>query len=282
MRARVLLPLFAAAVLAGCATSGPRFERVALSPSAEADPWEAGNRRLFAFNEGADRVLVRPATGVYRTVVPAAARRGVSNAYGTLGEPLNFVNALMQGKVKSAFRAADRLLVNGILGLGVADHATDLGLDEQPHDFGQTMAVWGVPSGPFVIMPFFGPSTARDGIGFIVDFFGDPTRFAERRLLSAAANWAELGVDVLDTRSGLMDRGEQLLVGAADPYATTRAGWLQLRRYQLFDGAPPDLEDWDAEPSEALPPSPAPGPDGAPVPATPAAPDPAPARPPSG
>lgn len=236
-----------ALLLGACAHGGERMERVALSPAAFADPWEDGNRRLFAASNAVDKAVLRPTVTAYRAVVPEAARRGVTSFYNTSNEPRNLINALLQGKVKSAFRAVDRMLVNGVLGLGVADHATDMGLETQRHDFGQTMAVWGVPSGPFVMMPFFGPSTARDSIGFFVDFFGDPLRFAERRLLSGEEQILELGLTIVDLRSGLIDQGEQLLAGSADPYATTRAAWLQIRRYQLFDGDPPAAPDDEEE-----------------------------------
>lgn len=248
----LLLPL----VLGACAHGGERMERVALSPSAYEDPWEPSNRTLFAASNKVDRVLLRPTANAYRAVVPEAARRGVSNFYNTQNESRNFLNALFQGKIKSAFRAVDRVLVNGVLGLGLADHATDMGLDTERHDFGQTMAVWGVPSGPYVVMPFFGPSTARDATGFFVDFFGDPLRFVERRLLSPEEQILELGLTIVDLRAGLLRQGDQLLAGSADPYATTRAAWLQLRRYQLFDGNPPMLEE-EAEPLPPLPPLPA-------------------------
>lgn len=244
--------MIAALGVAGCAGNPERLERVALSPAAMEDPWEATNRRIFTVSGRADDLLLRPTANVYRAVVPEAARRGVTNFYNTQNETRNFMNALLQGKVKSAFRAVDRVLVNGVLGLGLADHATDMGLETQRHDFGQTLAVWGVESGPYVVMPFFGPSTARDGVGFFVDFFADPLRFAERRLLSPEENLFELGLTIVDLRSGLINQGEQLLAGSADPYATTRSAWLQIRRYQLFDGNPPIADDFD----EALPPLP--------------------------
>jgi phospholipid-binding lipoprotein MlaA len=272
MRARRLLPLILLPLLGACATSGERLDRVAITPVAERDPWEKTNRQIFHVSMQIDRYALRPITDVYRFAVPEAPRRGIRNAYDYLQEPENLGNAIAQGKVKSAFRAVDRLLVNGLLGLGVSDHASDMGLVEQPHDFGQTMAVWGVPSGPFVMLPFLGPSTARDGIGFFVDVLLDPVDFLETRLLSGDEQLIKLGVRVIDIRSGLRDQGEQLLQGAADPYATTRSAWLQLRRYQIFDGNLPDRDEED------LPPPPDPAPAAAPEPSPPAAPVPPPAQ----
>ncbi len=256
------LPMITMLLLLGaCAHGGERLERVAISPQAEADPWERSNRQVYVLSTGIDRAVLLPVTNAYRMTVPAAARRGIANGYNNLREPTHLANALLQGKVKRAFRALDRLLINGVLGLGVSDHATAMGLPVQSHDFGQTMAVWGVPSGPFIMLPFLGPSTVRDGLGFFVDFFADPANHLENRLLSREEKYLKLGVRVLDIRSGLRDQGEQLLEGAADPYATIRSAWLQRRRFEIFDGAPPetdDLFDDDLPGGELMSPAPAP------------------------
>jgi phospholipid-binding lipoprotein MlaA len=284
------LPLMAALFLGACAHGGERLDRVAITETAQRDPWEKTNRRIFHVSTQVDRYALSPVTNVYRTVVPAEPRRAISNGYDWIQEPINLGNGLAQGKVKSAFRAFDRILINGFLGLGVADHASDMGLVEEEHDFGQTMAVWGVPSGPFVMLPFLGPSTARDAIGFVVDIVFDPFNPVQNRVISQEEQFVQFGVRILDVRSGLRDQGEQLLQGAADPYATARAAWLQLRRYQIFDGNLPDAEEdadippppgppADAEPAtdEAPSPSSSPAADAATAPATPAATDRAPA-----
>jgi phospholipid-binding lipoprotein MlaA len=284
------LPLFLAAalLLGACAHGGEQLDRVAITETAQRDPWEKTNRRVFRFTTQVDRYALSPVTNVYRAVLPAEPRRAISNGYNWLQEPINLGNGLAQGKVKSAFRAVDRILINGFLGLGVADHATPMGLVEEEHDFGQTLAVWGVPSGPFVMLPFLGPSTARDAIGFVVDVVFDPFNPVQNRLISQEEQFVQFGVRILDVRSGLRDQGEQLLQGAADPYATTRAAWLQLRRYQIFDGTLPDTDDEadippppgdPAEPGDAEPlPSPPPAAGAATAPSVPDAPDQAPAR----
>jgi phospholipid-binding lipoprotein MlaA len=260
-RARVA-PLLLALLLGACAHGGERLDRVAVTEIARQDPWEKTNRQIFSVSMKIDRYALSPVTNVYRTVVPEAPRRAISNGYNTLQEPTNLLNAVAQGKFKSAFRAADRILVNSFLGLGVADHATDLGLPSQEHDFGQTMAVWGVPSGPFVMLPFLGPSTARDAVGFFVDFLLDPVEPIENRVFSGEEQLLTLSIQILDVRSGLRDQGEQMLAGAADPYATTRSAWLQVRRYQIFDGNLPDTGD-----EEDIPPPPGgPTPDLEPMP----------------
>ncbi len=252
--ARLLPLLTLASLLGACAHGGEKLDRVAITERAKADPWEQTNRRIYALSMNIDRKLLIPITDGYRTLVPGAPRRGISNVYDLLQEPTYLANATLQGKGKSAFRALDRILVNTVLGLGVADHATDMGLTAEEHDFGQTMAVWGVPSGPYVFMPLLGPNTARDGIGFLVDFIFDPADQVRGRLISTEERYISLGIRVLDIRSGLRDQGEQLLVGAADPYATVRSAWLQLRRYQIFDGNLPDEPEDDT--LDALPPLP--------------------------
>jgi phospholipid-binding lipoprotein MlaA len=263
LRAPLLL-LLSALLLGACAHGGERLDRVAITEVAQRDPWETTNRRIFHVSTQIDRYALSPVTNVYRTVLPPEPRRAISNGYNLLQEPTNLGNAVAQGKIKSAFRAVDRMLINGGLGLGVADHASDMGLVEQEHDFGQTMAVWGVPSGPFLMLPFLGPSTVRDGAGFFIDFLLDPVDLVQNRLLSFEERAYWLAVRVLDIRSGLRDQGEQLLQGAADPYATTRAAWLQLRRYQIFDGNLPDTDE-DAD----IPPPPGPPPQSPPADAEP-------------
>ncbi len=279
-------PLALVIVLAGCAHSGPRFERAASLEAAALDPWEKTNRKLFATNKTIDRVALRPLVTVYRSTVPESGRRGIRNIYDNANEPLNFANAVLQGKFASAFRAVDRFAINTVLGVGgLSDHATAMDLPEQSHDFGQTMAVYGVPSGPFFMMPFFGPSTLRDGIGFTVDFIADPFDIVVNPYLDLAERIAKIGFRIVDARTSVAERGEQLLIGSADEYATVRSAWLQLRRVELWDGNPPpdpaddeEIAPYDTPASVAEPsPSPLPAPDSVTRPATPAATDPAPA-----
>jgi phospholipid-binding lipoprotein MlaA len=121
-----------------------------------------------------------------------------------------------------------------------------MGLDEEPHDAGQTMAVWGIGPGPYVMMPFFGPSTLRDGIGFVIDFAVDPYRYIQRRTIPVGTRTQLLAIEAIDLRAGLIVRGEQLLTGSADEYATLKSAYLQSRRAELYDGDPPlDEEEYD-------------------------------------
>ena len=211
------------------------------------DPYEKTNRKLYALNKGLDHYALLPAARVYRTVVPGAARHGVTNGFNNLGEPVSFINAVLQGKIKQAFRTVDRFMLNTVLGVGgLADVATDLGRPEEKEDFGQTFAVWGVNSGPYLMLPFFGPSTIRDGVGLGVEFAVDPIPYVRNAVL----DWkfvdtvGEFGLKAIDLRSQLIDAGaDGLLAGSLDEYATVRSAYLQHRQSQIYDGNPPDLDD---------------------------------------
>lgn len=242
MRLRSCLPLILAVPLAACATpQSLSLER------AEADPWEATNRKIYALNKDLDRYAVKPVTGVYRTVVPQAGRTAISNGFSNYGEPQNFFNYLFQGKIKLAFRSLDRFLINTTLGVGgLADNATALGRPQQNTDWGQTFAQWGVKSGPYLMLPFFGPSSLRDGIATPFDFVVDPSDIVRNATLSPNLIWrgGQIGIRVINVRSRLTDAGgDSILAGSLDEYALVRSAWLQRRRAQLYYGNPPLTAD---------------------------------------
>jgi phospholipid-binding lipoprotein MlaA len=238
--------------LAACATPHPGSMKVA-----EADPWEKTNRKIYAFNKRSDKYLLHPIAAGYNTVVPTAARRGISNGYNNYLEPLSFFNALFQGKVKEAFQTADRFLINSTLGVGgLADQATDMGLPEQKEDFGQTFAYWGIPSGPYMMIPIFGPRTLLDFAGLGGDIVLDPSDLT-RNALSAIGPWWTIGIfgaKATITRAELIDAGaDGLLNDSLDEYATVRSAYLQRRRNQIWDGNPPDDEDAPVEDAPLAP-----------------------------
>lgn len=249
---RIAAPALLVLLLAGCASTGSTD-----LARAEADPWEQSNRRVFAFNKRLDRWVVKPVTTVYRAAVPKPARTAVSNAYGNYGEPANFLNSLLQGKIDQAFRTLDRFILNTSLGVaGIMDVATDLGRPREPEDFGQTLARWGVKSGPYLVLPLFGPSTLRDGVMTPVDFFVDPADFVRNAWLSPG--WdiriAVAGGRIINFRNTLIESGaDQLLADSLDDYALARSAYLQRRRLQLLDGKLPADADPFAEPPEAEP-----------------------------
>lgn len=246
---RRFLPL--ALLLAGCATTAEeRFARGASLERASEDRFEAINRKVHAFNTEVDRLVIRPPAAAYRAAVPSPMRRAINSFYNHLGEPLHGVNAIAQGKPKSMFRALDRFLINMVMGgLGTIDEASRMGFDQERHDLGQTLAVWGVPSGPFVMLPVFGPSTLRDGMAFLTEFAIDPVGYGSGVILNNTQSTLQLLVRLVDERAELIERGEQIRRGSADDYATIRSAWLQLRRAELWDGNPPILdEEWDEDP----------------------------------
>jgi phospholipid-binding lipoprotein MlaA len=244
-------------LLTGCATTAKgNFGSTDLA-RAEADPWEKSNRRMFAFNKGLDRWVVKPITTGYRFVTPRPVRSAVTNAYGNYGEPANFLNSVLQLKFAQAFRTLDRFLLNSTLGIaGAMDVATDLGRPREPEDFGQTLARWGVKSGPYVVLPLFGPSTLRDGIMTPFDFFIDPADFARNAWLHPGwdVRIAMTGGRIINFRNQLIETGaDKLLADSLDEYALAKSAFLQRRRLQLFDGQLPVEEDPFAEPPEDSP-----------------------------
>ena len=251
MRARLLL-LLSALVVAGCATP-----RIGNNATAQADPYEATNRRVYAFNRGLDRYALKPAAQAYRTVVPQVARSGVSNAFNNIDEPLSFINAVLQGKIRQAFQTVDRFLLNTTLGVGgLNDVATGLGRGEQAEDFGQTLAVWGVKSGPYLMLPLLGPSTFRDLGGFGVDFATDPVSYASRATinLTTVESGAQFAAETIDLRSKLIDAGaDGVLAGSLDEYATVRSAFLQRRAADIYDGIVPDDDDAPVEDAPLAP-----------------------------
>ena len=270
MRTIRVAALLAASLLTACATT-PGHQL-----AAERDPYEKTNRSIYKFNRAIDKAAVKPATQVYRAVVLKAAQRGITNFFNNVDEPFSFINSLLQGKVEQAMRTFGRFAINTTLGVGgLADHATDMGLPEEPEDFGQTLGVWGVNSGPYLMLPFFGPSTIRDAVGFGVERVGDPFRIAVGELnLSTTESIGATGLELADTRSYVMDTADPLLEGSADEYATVRSAFLQYRLNLIHDGAPPEDEE-DMMPAAAPAGATAPAPESAP-PVTPGEATPAP------
>lgn len=221
--ARLLAVLTLASLLAGCATGPARSPR---------DPFEPFNRGVYRFNDGVDRAVLKPVATVYRDVTPPLVRTGVGNFFRNLTEPWSFVNNVLQGRVQDAGETWIRFAVNTVFGLGgILDIASEANIDRHKQDFGQTLAFYGVPTGPYLILPLFGPSTVRDTAALPIDWKGN--------LLSHTGDVALrnslTGLRLVDTRANLL-RVSSVLDGAAlDQYAFTRDAFLQLRRNQRKD-----------------------------------------------
>jgi phospholipid-binding lipoprotein MlaA len=226
---RPLLALLAALTLSACATTGgdPR------------DPWEPLNRKTYAFNDALDRAVLKPLAQGYQKVTPAFAQEGVNNFYSNLEDINTTFNNLVQGKVKESANDAARFLVNTVIGVfGLWDVATPMGLEKHDEDFGQTLGWYGVPPGPYFVIPLLGPSSARDAPSRVVDaswFYND---YVPDRVY-----WSWWGFDKLRTRANLLKAEGILDAAALDRYTFIRDAWLQRRRNQVFDGNAPREKD---------------------------------------
>ena len=224
------LGLLALGLLAGgCATSNGAL------PVAH-DPIEPVNRAVFAFNEKADAWVLKPVAQAYTRVVPDVLRMVVGNVIANVGDIWIAANQLLQGKPAEAASDLFRFTVNSTLGFAaIADLASPMGFEKHREDFGQTLGRWGLASGPYLVLPIFGPSSVRDGLGFAVDIAADPVR---RTASEGQSNNFSL-TRIIDTRASLLST-ERLIDGAAlDRYSFIRDGYLQRRRNQVYDGNPP-------------------------------------------
>lgn len=197
-----------------------------------ADPYERFNRGVFTFNDTADRAVTKPIARAYTKIVPKPVRQCGANFFENLSMPYTALNNFLQGKPKSGFQDIGRFLVNSTIGLGgCLDVATDMGVPKHKEDFGQTLAVWGVPSGPYIVLPILGPSTVRDALSKPVDFFGNPIGYITNVPLRNSGT----GYSIINTRAGLLDTTDLLQNAALDPYAMARDAWLQNRAAQIKD-----------------------------------------------
>lgn len=204
------------------------------------DPYEQTNREIFAFNMGLDRAVMRPVARGYRTVVPDPLRLGVSNALENLTEPKTFVNNLLQGDAEAAWHTLLRFTINSTIGIGGLFDVTTAGhFERRKEDFGQTLAIWGYHSGPYLMLPVLGPSTGRDTVGFVVDSVTDPFNIVFGFVPSAART----GTSMVDRRSEVIEEFEAVESTAIDLYASVRTLYYQNRENEIRNGAPPPLDD---------------------------------------
>lgn len=239
---RAAAPLVLTSLLAaGCATPGRTTNE---------DRYEGFNRAVYKFNDTLDRAALKPVAKGYRAVTPGFVRTGIGNVLSNLEYPGTFLNQFLQGKWAMGFRDTGRFLINSTLGVaGIFDVATPLGLEKNDEDFGQTLAVWGVPSGPFVNLPLLGPSSVRDAPARAVDWFTNPLQYTD---LPTAADWGQRVIGIVHARYTLLPLDETLQ-RTYDPYAFIRDAWAQQREFNIYDGNPPPetLEDVLGEDPEA-------------------------------
>ena len=230
--------LFAILALLICLTSGCTTIN---GPSSPSDPFESYNRSMYAFNDGLDVYFLKPAGTFYQEHVPEPISKGTTNFFSNLDDVLVFVNDILQLKFMQAASDLSRIFFNTTIGLlGFIDVASSMDMPKHNEDFGQTLGYWGVPSGPYFIMPFFGPSTVRDTAGFATDsLYIDPVY----KSLEVGETVSVLVVDAIDTRAGLLQASKLVDQASLDPYIYIREAILQRREYLVYDGNPPLDED---------------------------------------
>ncbi|HET9230100.1 MAG TPA: VacJ family lipoprotein [Vitreimonas sp.] len=239
---------------------------IASAQEAQSDPWEGFNRDMFAVHESMDQAVLEPVARGYRAVTPRPVRRGVLNFLRNLRAPVIFVNDVLQGEVGRAGTTAARFGVNTTIGIaGVFDPATSMGLERHDEDFGQTLAVWGVDSGPYVFVPLLGPTTVRDGAGRLVDIALDPLTWAE----FDDVDKVRVGRTVLAgvaTRELVLETVDDIRRDSLDPYVTIRTSYGLLRESAIQNGPAdvqdlPEFESVDELPASEEPEAPASGED---------------------
>lgn len=228
---RILILIALALLSVGCAANGQKVS--------QGDPWEPYNRGMNKFNNGVDRVLLRPLAVGYRFVTPDPVERSFANLFSNLNTPVVLVNNLLQGKPGAALSDTGRFLINSTIGIaGLFDPATHMGLEKHNEDFGQTLAVWGVASGPYVILPFWGPTTLRGAIGTA------PDQLLHGRNLTDGSSIRDklLVMQIIQGRASLLSLDEQV-AASNDPYIFVREAILQRRNFLIYDGQPPEPVD---------------------------------------
>ena len=237
--------LTATLLIAGCA-SGPQ--------AAADDPYENFNRKVYGFNEGVDKAVLEPAAKGYRAVTNKPIRKGVKNVLLNLGEPVTFVNEVLQGDLGGATETVGRFSINSTVGLvGLIDLADDFGLERKKEDFGQTLAVWGVDDGPYLVAPLIGPTNPRDLTGALVDRVFSPftwSKFEGDDIVTVS----RITAGALSGRESVIEVVDELRTQQADPYTAMRRVYVQNRQSEIRNGAEdpnayenlPSYDDYDA------------------------------------
>jgi phospholipid-binding lipoprotein MlaA len=218
----LLVAAAAGLLLGGCAT-----------PANPKDPFEKFNRSMFTFNDAVDRVALKPAATVYKEVLPPFVQTGVNNFFGNLSDAWSGVNNLLQGKGQEGMSDVTRFALNSTFGIvGVLDIASEAGLQKHNEDFGQTLGIWGIPSGPYLMLPLLGPSTVRDTAALPVDFSADIWSY------TTPVNMRNVGIGAraIDQRASVLDASNLMEEAALDRYEFIRDGYLQRRESRVFDG----------------------------------------------
>ena len=249
---RAAIIILASLWFAGCASTSTRLTH------APTDPYEKLNRGTYRVNDALDKAILRPVAKGYKNLTPQPVQTGVSNFVANMEMPGTLLNDILQGKFRAAVADTGRLLLNTTMGIGgLFDVAAKAGIDHNEEDFGQTLGKWGVPAGPYIVIPLLGPSDLRDAPSRVVDLFTNPAHYA-----NWPASYGYTLVSNVNKRADLLSLDETVNK-AFDPYAFLRDAYLKNRAYKVADGDVPDEELVDPEadnPPAAAPPGPAPAP----------------------
>lgn len=221
------------------------------------DPIEPVNRGIFWFNDKFDRHILEPVSEGYVEVVPESVRKGIGNFLDNLESPINIVNSLLQLKFGHFIEQTGRFAINSTIGVaGIFDVATDMGLPLHEEDFGQTLGHYCIGPGPYIVLPFLGPSNLRDTIGRVADGFADPVFYVGQFDISDNEAFA-IGsgikvIDAIDTRARLKEAIDAARESSVDYYLFVQGAYLQHRRGLIYDGNPPDEDEFEEEDRAAL------------------------------
>jgi phospholipid-binding lipoprotein MlaA len=231
MATRRALSALALLVLSACASA----------PNADPkDPFEPMNRRVSSFNDSLDDNVMKPVAKGYQAVTPGVVQTGVRNVFNNISDMWSTVNNGLQLKGRDTAESFMRVVVNTVFGIyGIFDVATPINLERHPEDFGQTLGYWGVPNGPYLVLPVLGPSTVRDTAGLPLDYYADPVG----RESNVPARNSAYTLRAVEKRAYLLQTSNLLESASLDKYSFTRDAYLQYRRSQIYDGNPPDEDD---------------------------------------
>ncbi len=236
---------------AGCASTGTEHKEATVVGGEQiSDPFEGANRSILTVNEAVDKAVIEPVARGYRYIAPKPVRNSVRNFLRNLKSPVIMGNQLLQGDLEGFGNATGRLVINTLLGVGGIFDVADMGgIPYEPEDFGQTLAVWGVGNGPYIVIPLLGPSTLRDGTGLLVDSFADPVRIYMFNHDLEWLHYTRIGVSVIDQREELLDVIDDLRRNSFDYYAALRSAYYQRRQALVNDMDPstasgPEIPDY--------------------------------------
>ena len=237
---RLAIVLLAAILVTSCATApNPKYTAAVADYEILNDPAEPTNRAIFKFNKALDTAIFKPVATVYKDYTPSIFQRGVHNVLNNLRTPIIFANDLLQGKLQRAWNTLARFFINSTIGFaGLGDPAADYGFKFHNEDFGQTLAAWGLPEGPYIVLPVFGPSNPRDAIGLAVDALIDPLNIWLSNTNREEFIFARAGVRGIDERARNFDALEDLEKSSLDFYASLRSLYRQHRGDEIRDGKP--------------------------------------------